>query len=164
MVSKKDGGWRPVVNFRALNQFVFNPHLKMESIISLKDIIQEADFMGRLDLKDAYLKVPITKVCWRLLRFRWKEQNYEFQTLPFGLASAPRVLTKLLRPVAAAMRKRGRRLLIYLDDILIMAQEKATFRRDLTIVVGTLSDLGFVINLKKSVFEPTTEMSSWASK
>lgn len=59
---------------------------------------------------------------------------------------------KVLHPLAAAMRKRGIGLLIYFDNILIMTQEKATLRRDLMIVVETLSDLGVVINLMKSVF------------
>lgn len=69
----------------------------MENITSLKDIIQRGDLMGQLDLKDAYLSIPIAKAHWRYLRFQWKAQNYEFRTLPFGLASAPRVFTKLLR-------------------------------------------------------------------
>ena len=46
VVPKKDGGWCPVVNLRALNQYILNLHFKMESIASLKDIIKEGDFMG----------------------------------------------------------------------------------------------------------------------
>lgn len=63
--------------------------------------------MGHLDLKETYLLIPTAKAHWRYLRFQWKAQNYEFRTLPFDLASAPRVFTKLLRPVAAVMRKKG---------------------------------------------------------
>ena len=87
VVPKKDGGWRPVINLKALNHSI--PHFKMESITLLKDIIRKGDFMGRLDLKDAYLTVPVVSTHWRFLRFRWKGRNYEFRTLPFGLASAP---------------------------------------------------------------------------
>lgn len=75
--------------------------------------------MGHLDLKDAYLSIPIAKAHWKYLRFQWKAQNYEFRMLPFGLASATRVFTKILKPVAAGLRKKGIRLLIYLDDILV---------------------------------------------
>lgn len=50
-----------------------------------------------------------------------KGKELRIPTLPFGLASAPRIFTKLLRPVAATMRKRGVCLLIYLDDILVIA-------------------------------------------
>lgn len=70
VVLKKAGGWHPVVNLRALNQYILNPHFKMESIASLKDIIKEGNLMGRLDLKDTYLSVPTAGPCWRFLRFR----------------------------------------------------------------------------------------------
>jgi hypothetical protein len=39
------------------------------------------------------------------LRFSWKGTIYEFQVLCFGLASAPRVFTKVLKPVFAFFRK-----------------------------------------------------------
>ena len=111
--------------------------------------------MGRLDLKDAYLSVPIARSCWRYLRFHWRGQNYEFRTLPFGLASAPWVFTKLLRPVAGMMRRREIRMIIYLDDILVLSQEATSLRRDLGTVAQTLTQLGFTINSKKSIFEPS---------
>ena len=59
--------------------------------MSVKDVIQRGDFMGKLDLKDAYLSVPIAKQHRKYLSFRWKGVNYKFKTLPFGLASAPRI-------------------------------------------------------------------------
>ena len=134
----------------ALNQFVYNPHFKMESITSPKDIVRRRDFMGRLDLKDAYLTVSVTSKHWRFLRFRWRRQGYEFRTIPFGLASAPRVFTKLLRPVAATLQRKGVRLLVYFDYILVMAQEKTTLEKNLTELTDTLSS--------KSIFEPSRQI------
>ena len=44
---------------------------------------------------------------------------------PFGLAVAPRLFTKVLKPVVALPRRSGIRLIIiYLDDLLIMNQSK----------------------------------------
>ena len=54
--------------------------------MSLKDVIQKGDFMGKLDLKDAYLSVPIAKEHQKFLKFTWKGQPYQFESLPFGLA------------------------------------------------------------------------------
>ena len=48
--------------------------------------------------------------------------TYEFNCLPFGLSSAPWVFTKTLKPVAALLRELGVRMVIYIDDILIMAE------------------------------------------
>ena len=47
----------------------------MESIGSLKDVIQKGDFMGKLNLKDAYLPVPITK---EHQNFTWEGKPYQF--------------------------------------------------------------------------------------
>ena len=44
--------------------------------------------------------------------------------MAFGLAPAPRVFTKLLKEVGAFLRKRGIRLVIYLDDLLILNSDK----------------------------------------
>ena len=58
----------------------------------------------------------------KYLRFLWKDNLWEFACLPFGLASAPRAFTKLLKPVVSVLRQMGLRIIIYLDDILIMSQ------------------------------------------
>ena len=121
VVPKKGGKWRPIINLRTLNSYVKTPHFKMETIHNLKDVLRQGDFMVRLDLKDAYLTVPVHKSDRKYLRFMWKGKVFEFTSLPFGLAPAPFVFTKLLRPVAAFLRSMGIRIMIYLDDILVMA-------------------------------------------
>ena len=48
--------------------------------------------------------------------------TYKFNYLPFGLACASWVFTKLLKPIVAQLRQLGIRLIIYIDNILIMAE------------------------------------------
>ena len=57
-----------------------------------------------MDLKDAFLHVPIHKSFKKFLRFQWLGSLYEWQVLPFGLKCSPRVLTKVLKPVMAFLR------------------------------------------------------------
>ena len=45
-----------------------------------------------IDLKDAYLHIPINQDHQRWLRFHIKDQAYAFRCLPFGLSTAPRFL------------------------------------------------------------------------
>ena len=121
---KKDGGHRPVVNLKCLNQYVKTEHFRMEGLYLLPDLLQAQDWMVRLDLKDAYLQVPIHLNHQHLLTFQWEGKNYMFKCLPFGLSSAPRVFTKLLKPVVGFLRQIGCRLIIYLDDMLILHQNR----------------------------------------
>ena len=59
LVPKSDGAWRPVLNLKSLNQFVVPHHFKMESIRTLEGVLQKDDWLLKLDLKDAYLSIPI---------------------------------------------------------------------------------------------------------
>ncbi|XP_063291664.1 izumo sperm-egg fusion protein 1 [Pelobates fuscus] len=50
---------------------VYN-HFKMEGIYLLRDLLRLGVWFTRLDLKGAYLSVPVDEDCRRFLRFRWK--------------------------------------------------------------------------------------------
>ena len=63
--------WRPIINLKHLNRFLDTTHLKMEGVSSIKDVLREQDWMTKIDLKDAYLTVPILKHDRRFLRFRF---------------------------------------------------------------------------------------------
>lgn len=76
---------------------------------------------------------------------------------PFGLASAPRIFTKLMKPVVALLRKQGIRL-IYIDDILIMAEFADMEFHQAASAFNLLESLIFIINYKKSQLIPAQEM------
>ena len=87
-VPKSDGSWRPVINLKELNRYVVHHHFKTEGIRMLQGLIQEVDWLVKLDLKDAYLTVPITSNHQKFLCFWWDRQPWEFSSLPFGFSSA----------------------------------------------------------------------------
>lgn len=155
LVPKKDGSFRPVVNLRPLNRFMENVHFKMESLGMMRDLLENDDWMASIDLKDAYLSVAIWEEHRKYLRFPWRKKVYEFQCLPFGLSSAPRVFTKLLKPVLAHLRQQGIRLIMYLDDMLVMAQSRTALEKQLIQIISLLETLGFVVNREKSQLQPT---------
>jgi len=146
--------WRPIINLKRLNSFVAYEHFKMENLDLVRYIIRRGDWMAKIDLKDAYFTIPIAVEHQKFLCFVWKKEFYQYVCLPFGLCSAPRVFTKILRPVVGWLRARGIRLVIYLDDILIMAETSALLLKDLNSVTNILDRLGFLVNEKKSVFIP----------
>ena len=81
-ISKKGGGWQPVINLKKLNTFICVPHFKTENFNHLKDILLPSDFLVKLDIKDAYLTVPMDQQFWKHLHFLiWKGVVFEFKTL-----------------------------------------------------------------------------------
>lgn len=154
-VAKKDGGLRPCLNLKPFNVFVTKRHFKLESLSTVFQLLQKNDFMAKIDIKDAYLHVPVAREHQPLLRFNFREVTYQFLTLCFGLTTAPYIFTRLMKPVIARLRQEGIRLVIYLDDILVMAATADLLRLHVRRVVELLASLGWVINWKKSETEPS---------
>ena len=142
-VPKKSAGNWPVVDMRALNEFLKYIAFRVEDISLLKSVLKQEDFITKLDLKEAHLTVPVNKRLRIYPRFIWRGVLYQFACLPFGLSSSGRIFTKAMKPVIAFLRATGIRLLIFLDDLLRACN--ATHRRG----NPSLNLLGVCDNLPK---------------
>ena len=106
-------------------------------------------------LEGCLFSVPIDYQHRKFLRFIFKRKTYQFNCLPFGMSSAPWVFTKTLKPVLAVLRERGVRLIAYVDDILILAESRDLIQDQVTGMLYLLECLGFIVDRKKSILNPT---------
>ena len=158
-VPKKTGDMRPVINLRPLNRYLRKQHFKMDSLTTVLNLVKQGDWAISLDLKDAYMHIPIFKNHRKYLRFCVKNNPcLQFTALPFGPTSAPRVFTKVVSVVAAHLRAQGIRIVVYLDDWFIINQHKTQLLSDRETILNLLINLGFMINVKKSTFTPTQKI------
>ena len=111
-------------------------------------MLKEGEYMCKMDLKDAFFTVPLT--CCQLVRFLWEGNLYEFLCLCFGLGTDPQIFAKLLKVPVSLMRRLNIRILIYLDDMLIVSQSIVRLKVARDTVSFLLQHFGFVINLKMS--------------
>jgi hypothetical protein len=155
VVPKPNGKYRPIINLKRLNKFVKYEHFKQEHFKVVLDLIQQNDFFTSVDLCDAYFSVPIHIDYQKFLKFEWNNVLWKFVCLPFGLSSAPKVFTKILKPVYAWLRQQGVRCAYYIDDSLNMNQTAEVCGQNTDLICNTLTSLGFSINKKKSQFLPT---------
>ena len=121
---KKDRGVRPILNLRPLNRFVSAPHFKMQTLKAVLQSLNPNDWVTKLDLKDAYFHIPIHPKHRKFLRFAIQGQCYQFKALCIGLASAPRVFTKVMAILGAKLHAQQVQVCMYLDDWLIIDQCK----------------------------------------
>ena len=157
LVPKKTGDLRPVIDLSTLNRHMVVPHFKMETQGSVRSAIRSKEWAVSIDIRDAYLHVPMHQAVRKYLRFVVNKKVYQFTCLPFGLATSPREFTKLLRPVVSLLRQQGVKLHVYLDDWLIRADtpEEAQLHSQTTIKV--LQFLGWIINFEKSDLTPSQD-------
>ena len=159
LVPKKDGGIRPILNLKKFNLNMKPKRFKMETLQSVLAALRPGLWLASLDLKDAYLHVPIRPVHQRFLRFLWQGTAYEFRCLPFGLSTAPRVFTKILLPLIAHLRSLGVVVYVYLDDLLITGGSPAVVRRSVETTSDVLTRAGFILNLTKSEPTPSQDLT-----
>lgn len=155
VVPKPDGSSRLILNLKNLNEYIDSPHFKMEDYRTASKIILKLDYLAKVDLKDAYYLIPIHNMYRKYLRFRFKNELFEYCCMPFGLACAPRAFTKIIRPIVTVLRSKGHRSTVYLDDFLLMGTTKLKCKRNIFDTITLLESLGFIVNTDKSVLEPS---------
>ena len=155
VTQQRSGKWRPIIDLSPLNRMVVLSRFHMETPQSVLRSVRRGDWMVSLDLKDAYLQVPVHPDSRRFLRFTFRGRVYQFRVLPFGLSTAPQVFTRVMAPVSAEMHRRGYRLLRYLDDWLVLGASREEVLRARDFLLALCGRLGIRLNLDKSFLTPT---------
>lgn len=155
LVPKKTGGWRPVLNLRRLNKFMEVRHFRMESTRALAQVIRDQDWAISVDLKDAYFQVLVHPESRPFLRFFFRNRVYQFRALPFGLATSPRVFSRLVACVAATCHRFDLHFHFYLDDWLLRNPSREQLLDQSRLLLQLTNNLGFLVNWEKSQLVPS---------
>ena len=99
VVPKKNGKLRLILDLSWLNQYLVIPSFTYESAWQLRHLARHEDLVFSIDLADGYWQVPMHPSAYPYLGFEWRGTYYEFTVLPFGLATAPLVFTKVTRQI-----------------------------------------------------------------
>ena len=101
---------RGCLDLRPLNRHLRYEHFKMEGLHTVRDLLRRRDYMAKVDLSDYFVHLPIKPEDRQYFRFMWQGKKYQCTAMPFGLAPAPRLATKILQPVVRHLRSMGDRL------------------------------------------------------
>ena len=109
--------------------------LQMGSIQSVLLSVRQGDWMASIDLREAYLQVPVHPASRHFLRFMFRGTVYQFKALCFGLSTAPQVFSWVMAPVSAILHSLGIRMRRYLDDWLVQSSSQGSLLEDLQAVL-----------------------------
>ena len=121
VVPKHTGGLWPILNLKCFNHDIHIPSFKMPTIRNVWQLIQCGIYVFSIDLQDAYLHIPVVRHHHHFLQFIWHNVPYQWKVLPFGLATATWISTALAKPFLFLCHCKGVHIVIYLDDILVLA-------------------------------------------
>ena len=103
---------RLILDCRHINSFLRVLRFKCDDIRTIKDLFEVGDYFFNFDIKSGYHHIDIWEAHQKYLGFLWefdgKIRYFVFTVLVFGLATAPFVLTKVVR----VLMKHWRRLAI----------------------------------------------------
>ncbi|KXJ09019.1 Transposon Tf2-6 polyprotein [Exaiptasia diaphana] len=156
---KADGSYRMILNLKEFNQSVEYHHFKMDTLDTVLKMVKPGCYMASVDLKDAYYTVPIHKDHQKFLKFEFKGCLYKYTCLPNGLSSAPRVFTKMLKPVFSTLHNQGYVSVGYIDDSYLQGDSISECRQNILCTARIFTELGFYIHPHKSVFIPSQKLT-----
>ena len=157
-VPKQNGGNRLVIDLSSLNKFIIKSSFRMEDKETIKTLIEPFDFMASIDLSSAFHTINLHMDSKKFVVFEFNNKRFQFNVIPFGLTSAPRIFTKLLKPVLSHLRALGIKISAYLDDIFICGHSFDLVSSQVKISIKLLEDLGFSINHRKSSLIPSQSL------
>ena len=127
----------------------------MDNLKTALNMMRHNCFMVSIDLSDAYYSVPVALTDQKYLLFKFEGQLYKFVCLPNGLSSAPRIFTKLLKPVFSALHKQGHQIMGYLDDSFLMGDTFEECKKSVIATVKLFTKLEFQVHPDKSNLFPS---------
>jgi len=133
----------------------------MDTLDMAVKMMKPGCFMASIDLKDAYYTVPIFHAHQKYLKFIFNGTLYQYTCMANGLSYAPRVFTKLLKPVYATLHNLGYLSLGYIDDSYLQGDTSSECLENVKVTASLFKKVGFHLHPSKSVIIPTQCLHFW---
>ena len=158
-VPKASGGWRPVLDLSTLNTYLVHRHFRMETAGSIRDSPWGLGYLHRS--QGRLFSSAHSRGGQEVSPFCLEGSGLSVRAVPFGLAPAPWLFTKVTKDLCTVVRRQGIRLRVYLDDWLLLARSASQCQAHSQFVLNLCMRLGFVLNDEKSELVPSQKFFTW---
>ena len=149
-VPKKDGTLRLCVDYRGLNKVTIKNRYPLPLINEILDRLSGAIVFTKLDLRDAYHRLPIKPSDRWKTAFRTRYGQFEYLVMPFGLTNAPATFQSYINGALHGLVDVS--CIVYMDDILIYSGNCEEHELHVKAVLQRLREYGLFIKLSKCLF------------
>ena len=149
VVPKADGGIRLCGDFKVtVNQVLDVDKYPLPNPQDLLSALAGGARFMKLDLKHAYQQLPLSKDSKQFLTINTSKGLYQYNRLPFGVASAPAIFQSTIDTILKGIDG----VVCYIDDILITGRNDQEPRSRLEAVLSRLERYGVQLKLSKCSF------------
>ncbi|MGL5200452.1 MAG: reverse transcriptase family protein [Aeromonas veronii] len=123
-VKKKNGGLRPCIDYRGLNEITVKFRYPLPLVPAALEQLRSARYFTKLDLRSAYNLIRIREGDEWKTAFSTMTGHYEYRVMPFGLVNSPSVFQAFINDVFRDMLNKW--VIVYIDDILSVHRRHPT--------------------------------------
>ena len=120
LVSKKDGGVRPCVDYRKVNDLVKADGFPLPRIQGCLDAVAGSSLFSTFDLTSGYFQIPLKEQDICKSAFVCKYGHFEMTRMPFGLNNSAATFQRTMEMALQGLQ--WVTCLIYIDDIIVFGR------------------------------------------
>ena len=146
-IGKKDGGVRPIIDYRGLNNITVKDRYTLLLADELRDCLGKAKIFIQIDLKGVYNLIRIAEREEQKTVFRLRYRHYKYLVILFGLTNAPATFQQITNNI---LRKYlDNTCIYYLDNILVYSEDIKKHEQDIRNIMIALQQAGIKVKSEK---------------
>ena len=135
------------MDYRAVNKVLRKDEWPLPRIQDILDTLGEAKFFSVLDLKAGFHQIRMAEESKKITAFITKKGLYEYNVMPFGLATNPSAFSRFVHKAFKDMSWAG--LVFYIDDVIIYAKTAEEHYQILKKLLARCRETQLTLNIKK---------------
>ncbi|KAA6368764.1 MAG: putative reverse transcriptase, partial [Streblomastix strix] len=160
IIPKHHQKWRKILDASELNNQIQTIHFKMNGTDQVRDLIRKGDWATSLDLKSAFHHLIVYPPHRPYLAFEAMGKVYQYRATSFGTQHSPIFFAQALAMVLTKIRRESDiRILNYVDDLLLLHQNKERLREQTLIIMKIIETFGWTIAQEKCEIEPKQQIN-----
>lgn len=147
IVTKKTGESRLCIDYRRLNEVTEKDAYLLPHINDAIESMAGATYFSVIDLKSGFWQLPVKKEDRPKTAFTCPDGLFEFNTMPFGLISAPASFQRAMDKVLKDLQ--GKICFVYMDDTIVFSPSWEKHLEDISTVLTRFREAKLQVNLEK---------------
>uniref|UniRef100_A0A1B6L0V9 RNA-directed DNA polymerase n=1 Tax=Graphocephala atropunctata TaxID=36148 RepID=A0A1B6L0V9_9HEMI len=141
-------------DFKNVNQCLKTEHYPLPTMEDLFQPLTNGKVFTVLDISNAFQQLKVSEDSRPFLTINTHVGLFRYTRLPFGISSAPSIYQSIMDQVLQGIPNCG----CYIDDVIISAENFASCKARVELVLSRLQDYGITVNESKcKFFEPKVE-------